>query len=229
MLYELKDKDLLPSVKLGDDQAPARASFLWGNLLKSIVEWVVRFPSYVIHHLRRDLDFVFDRQSGEERREEESGNFSYADVQIGASWDKAGETLVLKMNYDGLKSFALGFRKVLADPQLFPTWTRLRSLTKGSGDDQEEPLYCTSPAEFFRGDFPYPVLSLGHPTSGLVEMHGGDELWAPVHLWIRICDEWIDVADRRRPALIVLDSYQVEWCDPSSTGRFMIEYIPEWD
>jgi hypothetical protein len=111
----------------------------------------------------------------------------------------------------------------LGYPQLFPPWTRLRSLTRGGVDKQDEPLYRTSPAEFLPGDFPYPMLSLGHPTSRLLVMHGGDELWAPVQLWINICDEWIDVADRRRPALILLDSYQVEWCEPSSTGRFMIE------
>lgn len=235
MIYEKEQLKSLPPVKNKLSDVKKKLSFrekLLGilNIFKLLILLpylavkILFIMMWTLGKFFTNIEGNMEMKNRELKKEEQEQGFLYEMVSASNEYDHENDTIYNRMNYHALKAFIHNIRKTYKGNKEIKRQGRLNKFLFGKAYRAEDPGFHIH-SEFFMPDLEYEI-TIGTSDSGLLTLNGGDNLWGSPKIWKEICEEWDRVAEERKPKLIVLDSYQSDWCDSKSIGRFIIEYEP---
>ena len=223
MIYDVNNQEVLKPFDV--QPAPEKhLSFLsLFNLIFSIIFFLPTILFVLIKNgfqVIRNIEKIVKRSDLEKRADQYQGDFDYQNINIDLKEDPKNQQFIYSMNYDGLKGFVFLTRKQFSEKNS----STLVVLGEGEVKNQDSGFHAHG--EDYFPDFPGPLI-VGI-SEGLMSVQNGYQLYASLTCWEKVLKELEEIAVNRVPKRIVLDKYQVGWCDPKSIGRFVIDYIPEF-
>lgn len=227
MIYNIEEKNTLKKLEnIKKDEAGLAENII--RLLISIGTTLFYLPLILYTIISTVVSYIKNHEKAYEEQEfidiqnQVKHEFNYDRIRIDCEYERDAGSISFKMNYHALKSFANAIKTVFTESN--EDERKLHRLISYIDPAEKDGFHVNS--TFFYPYLPHQIeVGTGE---GPVRVDQAERLYASPELWSRICDVWMEVADSKMPKLIVLDKYQADWCDPESSGRFIIEYIPDF-